>query len=1143
MSSWTFVVHVLPLLFLAEGELRLRRFWEPTTEESIGPCLAKPLRRPVDRGAASFALRCAVAVVAVISLLSCTALALDPAHVGFDRAGDLLLGNADHTGPVFDFIGPDLNAITTSWTGGGGSTNWTDNNNWGGTNVYTNYGTLQFTTGGTQGTTSIVNSSISQNKLLWTGSSSWTVNNSGGAVISLFDDTGTQAKVENQSTGLVTLNAPITFAATTGAVWGEINAVNGGLTFGSGTLTVNGSQVQYIKMFGGGQTTTFNNTVNASGKKFYTTSGSGMTMAIGGAFTSGDIFIMNGSTLNLNSGGSLSTSQLRLGGDFGTTLTQNQALGATFALTNVTGGQSFSSGINTVSGNTSNALLIDSQNTSGTNTISSVIALDSPLKIQQAAGTSNSLTFSGGSFDIKAQTLSISVGSGATTTINESLGSGSAAGGSLVKSGSGTLILQNTTNNYTGTNNNTLNANGTQVSGGVLGIYGDGSLGLAPANPYNNIQFTGSGTLQDTANNITLNANRNISIANGAIATFDSNGNTFAIGGIINGSGGVTKTGAGTLTLSGFNTFSGGLTIKAGTVAGNNDFRNFGSGTITLGDTSGIAATTLSLGATTYSNAISVASGNNGVATLTTTGGNPTASGAITLNSHDLTIAANSVLTLTGGVTGTGNLVLTNTSNLLVNSGPGFNNSGTITNLGSTISFAIAQAIGSNVTGITENSTASTLTLNNTLSVNSGGTTLTNSNASGSAVLSLTGGVTGTGNLVINNNSAITNGISFSSGGINNIGTVTNSGSGSGSETINVAIGSNVTGLVQNSATSQLILAVTNTYTGLTTVTAGTLAEGVSNAISTGALTVNGATAIFDLGASHTDSVGTVTLDGGGAINGTGTSALTSTGTFEMKSGTVNAILAGSGIALNKTTGGTVTLTGANTYSGTTTINGGTLSLDNNNNATGARLAGTTNITVNSGGTLLLTQSGVTASTDRINDSATMTLNGNVSTNNPASKNLVLSGVSEGSSTTTTATAGLGALTLQSRSTIDFQQSTGTIVFGQTAGVAFVDASAFKLDIYGYVGDSTPTGNLNHLVFQQNMTSFTGDFEFWNGAAFVGATTSQLGSSGFWEITPVTAVPEPSTWAAGVLALGAISYSQRRRLSRFCRSQRKICAV
>ena len=49
-----------------------------------------------------------------------------------------------------------------------------------------------------------------------------------------------------------------------------------------------------------------------------------------------------------------------------------------------------------------------------------------------------------------------------------------------------------------------------------------------------------------------------------------------------------------------------------------------------------------------------------------------------------------------------------------------------------------------------------------------------------------------------------------------------------------------------------------------------------SNVIGTGAVTVNGATAVLDL-ATFTDSVGTVTLDGGGLITGTALSALTST--------------------------------------------------------------------------------------------------------------------------------------------------------------------------------------------------------------------------------------------------------------------------
>jgi autotransporter-associated beta strand protein len=82
---------------------------------------------------------------------------------------------------------------------------------------------------------------------------------------------------------------------------------------------------------------------------------------------------------------------------------------------------------------------------------------------------------------------------------------------------------------------------------------------------------------------------------------------------------------------------------------------------------------------------------------------------------------------------------------------------------------------------------------------------------------------------------------------------------------------------------------------------------------------------VLDLGANHTDSVGMVTLDGGGVIRGTGTSALTSTVSFEMKNGSVLVPLAGSNIALNKTTVGIVTLSSANTYTGLTTITGGQL--------------------------------------------------------------------------------------------------------------------------------------------------------------------------------------------------------------------------
>lgn len=349
-------------------------------------------------------------------------------------------------------------AADDTWTGNANTGYWNNAGNWDGGLPSGTYGTLYFNdrhSGSTTLTDDIA--TLNQNALRWYDASSWTINAANGAVINLFDNGGTQARVENFSTGTVTLNVAITFAATTGAAWAEINAVNGNVTFdnpsAAGTLTVNGSAVNGIRLYGGGHTTTFNNTVSASGRYFATvgTSTASVTMAVGGLFSSGDIYLINGGVLNYNAG-TITTTALRLGGDNGATTGQDLTRGATFNLT--AAGLNFNNIINTVSGNTSGALVINSQNAVGTNTLAGAIYLDNNLAINQTA--SGTLVLSNNTIDLKNQTLTV----GGAGTVNASGNLVNSTGsGKLNYAGTGTLLL-NGNNTYTGA---------TTVSSGTLG--------------------------------------------------------------------------------------------------------------------------------------------------------------------------------------------------------------------------------------------------------------------------------------------------------------------------------------------------------------------------------------------------------------------------------------------------------------------------------------------------------------------------------------------------------------------------------------------------------------------------------------------------------------------------------------------------
>ncbi len=184
-----------------------------------------------------------------------------------------------------------------------------------------------------------------------------------------------------------------------------------------------------------------------------------------------------------------------------------------------------------------------------------------------------------------------------------------------------------------------------------------------------------------------------------------------------------------------------------------------------------------------------------------------------------------------------------------------------------------------------------------------------------------------------------------------------------------------------------VVLNQTNTYTGLTTVNAGTLTLAHPTDTLTGDITVNGGT----LNVQNPDTVGTVTL-----ISNTisGGSALAAGNGYAVQSGTFSSPLGGSG-SLTKTTGGTVTLSGlsttaSNNYSGTTILGGGTLSITQDASFTGGLTFGAT-ANENVANTLdldsasatfagtMFAQTNTALNTITIGSDQKLTINGNVS--------------------------------------------------------------------------------------------------------------------------------------------------------------------
>lgn len=470
--------------------------------------------------------------------------------------------------------------------------------------------------------------------------------------------------------------------------------------------------------------------------------------------------------------------------------------------------------------------------------------------------------------------------------------SGNIFNGPLTASGYYLNINGGTFNNTTSlskTGGGDNGSNGTLVFNGATTI--SNSNGAAAK-----ISLAGTITLTNT---LTLTGSTRIqvdaTITNGGNLITVNNTGSIDMNGIISGSGGITKLGSGTLSLTAANTYTGTTTISSGylTIGNTTALGNVSGGTVVE------SGGTLDLSGITYASAEPLTINGTGYAS---DGAIRNSSGTGATFPGLVTLAANSSI-----YGGSGTITLSNAGTI---TGSGY----TLT-LGGTIGGTITSIIGTDAGGLTKVTSAGTWTLN-------GANTYTGTTTITSGILKLGNtsalGTNATGTTISSGGALDLNGYVLSSAEAL---TISGTGVSSGGALINTGAATSFSGDVTLGAATTINTANDITLSGTISPNTYTLSKAGANSLIMGSntVTINGLTI----------SAGTFNA-GSSTINLSGT--FTNSGTFTCGTGTVNFVgsaaqtipaLTYYNLTLNNTTSPS---TSAATLAGNISV-GGTLTL------------------------------------------------------------------------------------------------------------------------------------------------------------------------------------------------------------------------